>query len=45
MEFETTAKNDEETRLLLSGFRLPFVYNEPPLMRDEKPEGDNVQDV
>jgi large subunit ribosomal protein L5 len=48
VDFITTAKTDEEARLLLSGYRLPITYLDPSLSSGEDlaaASSDDVQDV
>ena len=48
VEFVTSARSDEDARLLLSGYRVPFTYLEPVPAREESDvehDDSGVQDV
>lgn len=45
LEFTTTAKTAEDARLLLSGFRIPFSFNEPPAELDEVIKEEFVHEI
>lgn len=48
-EFEidliTSAKSDEQAKLLLSGFRMPFVWDEEVMEIQREPEPEFIHDV
>lgn len=45
IEFVTNAANDEDARLLLSGFKLPLTFRDPVTVVEEEVKIDNVHDV